>query len=114
MKPWVAVLLVLLALFIGAAGGASLALTQESQLNTIEPEAKDANHAAEHAQREAEDARRAAHQLIRHGIDIFGFGLGHGPFSQLDRIFGERRALRVPRIDVLPQRLVQLYTELKK
>ncbi|OKO84466.1 hypothetical protein AC629_21505 [Bradyrhizobium sp. NAS80.1] len=62
----------------------------------------------------AEDARRAAHQLIRNGIDIFGFGLGQGPFSQLDRIFGQRRALRVPRIDVLPQRLVQLYTELKK
>ena len=60
MKPWVAVLLVLLALFIWAAGGASLALTQESQLNTIEQEAKDANHAAEHAQNEAEDARRAA------------------------------------------------------
>ena len=60
MRPWVVVLLVLLALFIGAAGGASVALTQESQLNTIEQEAKDANHAAEHAQREAEDARRAA------------------------------------------------------
>ena len=62
----------------------------------------------------AEDARRAAHQLRRHGIDIFAFGIGHGPFLQLDRIFGERRALRVSRIDVLPRHLVQLYTELKK
>jgi nitric oxide reductase NorD protein len=62
----------------------------------------------------AEDARRAAHQLRRHGIDIFAFGVGNGPFFQLDRIFGERRALRVSRVDVLPQRVVQLYAELKK
>jgi nitric oxide reductase activation protein len=62
----------------------------------------------------AEDARRAAYQLRRHGIDIFAFGMGNGPFFQLDRIFGERRALRASRVDVLPQRLVQLYAELKK
>jgi nitric oxide reductase NorD protein len=62
----------------------------------------------------AEDARRAAHQLRRHGIDIFAFGMGNGPFFQVDRIFGERRALRVSRVDVLPQRVVQLYAELKK
>jgi len=62
----------------------------------------------------AEDARRAVHQLRRHGIDIFAFGAGDGPFLQLDRIFGERRALRVSRVDVLPQRVVQLYAELKK
>jgi nitric oxide reductase NorD protein len=62
----------------------------------------------------AEDARRAAHQVHRHGIDIFGFGIGNGPFFQLDRIFGERRALRTSRVDVLPQRVVQLYAELKK
>jgi len=62
----------------------------------------------------AEDARRAAHQLHRHGIDIFAFGIGNGPFVQLDRIFGERRALRISRVDVLPQRVVQLYAELKK
>ena len=53
-------------------------------------------------------------QLRRRGIDTFAFGISNGPFSQLDRIFGERRALRVPRIEVLPQRLVQLYRELKK
>ncbi|QPF87284.1 VWA domain-containing protein [Bradyrhizobium genosp. L] len=61
-----------------------------------------------------EDARRAAQQLRRGGIDIFAFGIGGGRFHQLDRIFGERRALRVPRIDVLPQRVMQLYAELKK
>ena len=61
-----------------------------------------------------EDARRAVQQLRRRGIDIFAFGIGGGRFSQLDRIFGDRRALRVPRIDVLPQRVMQLYTELKK
>ena len=62
----------------------------------------------------AEDARRAAHQLRRHGIDIFALGVGGGSFLQLDRIFGERRALRISRIDLLPQRVVQLYAELKK
>ena len=62
----------------------------------------------------AEDARRAVNQLRRHGIDIFAFGIGNGPFFQLDRIFGERRALRISRVDVLPQRVVQLYAELKK
>lgn len=61
-----------------------------------------------------EDARRAVQQLRRGGIDIFAFGVGGGGFHQLDRIFGERRALRVPRIDVLPQRVMQLYAELKK
>lgn len=62
----------------------------------------------------AEDARRAVQQLRRRGIDTFAFGLGDGPFSRLDRIFGERRALRVPRIDLLPRRVLELYAELKK
>lgn len=62
----------------------------------------------------AEDARRAAQQLRRRGIDIFAFGIGDGPFVQLDRIFGEQRALRVPRIEVLPDRVLRLYAELKK
>ncbi|WP_052833135.1 VWA domain-containing protein [Bradyrhizobium sp. LTSP885] len=61
-----------------------------------------------------EDARRAAQQLRRRGIDIFAFGMGGGDFQQLDRIFGERYSLRVRRIEVLPQRVMQLYTELKK
>ncbi len=61
-----------------------------------------------------EDARRAIQQLRRCGIDTFAFGIGEGRFHQLDRIFGERRALRVPRIDVLPRRAMQLYAELKK
>jgi nitric oxide reductase NorD protein len=62
----------------------------------------------------AEDARRAVQQLRRRGIDIFAFGMGGGGFPQLDRIFGERHALRAPRTEVLPQRLMQLYTQLKK
>lgn len=62
----------------------------------------------------AEDSRRAVQHLRRRGIDTFAFGIGGGPFAQLDRIFGERRALRIPRIEVLPQRVVQLYGELKK
>jgi nitric oxide reductase NorD protein len=62
----------------------------------------------------AEDARRAVQQLRRRGIDTFAFGIGNGPFSQLDQIFGERRAPRAPRIEVLPERVLQLYTELKK
>ncbi|NEU96568.1 VWA domain-containing protein [Bradyrhizobium uaiense] len=61
-----------------------------------------------------EDARRAAQQLRRRGTDIFAFGIGEDRFPQLDRIFGERCALRVPRIEVLPQRVMQLYAELKK
>lgn len=61
-----------------------------------------------------EDARRAAQQLRRRGTDLFAFGIGEGRFAQLDRIFGARHALRVPRIDVLPQRVMQLYAELKK
>ena len=61
-----------------------------------------------------EDARRAAQQLRRRGTDIFAFGIGEDRFPQLDRIFGERHALRVPRIEVLPQRVMQLYAELKK
>lgn len=62
----------------------------------------------------AEDARRVLQQLRRRGIDTFAFGMGSGPFHQLDRIFGERRALRTPRIEVLPARVMRLYSELKK
>ena len=62
----------------------------------------------------AEDARRVVQELRRRGIDTFAFGMGGGPFHSMDRIFGERRALRVPRVDVLAARLLQLYSELKK
>jgi nitric oxide reductase NorD protein len=40
--------------------------------------------------------------------------VGVGPFRSLDRIVGEHRVLRVPRIDTLPARVMQLYAELKK
>jgi nitric oxide reductase NorD protein len=62
----------------------------------------------------AEDARRAVLQLRRDGIDSFAFGMGGGSLRLLDRIFGGRRTLRVPRIDVLPAQLMHLYGELKK
>ena len=62
----------------------------------------------------AEDARHAVQQLRRRGVDAFAFGIGNGAFSRMDCIFGERRALRVSRIEVLPRRLVDFYQELKK
>jgi nitric oxide reductase NorD protein len=61
-----------------------------------------------------EDARRAVLSLRKTGVDVFAFGVGAGPFRSLDRIVGERRALRVPRIETLPARLMQLFAELKK
>jgi nitric oxide reductase NorD protein len=61
-----------------------------------------------------EDARRAVLSLRKTGVDVFAFGVGVGPFRSLDRIVGERRALRVPRIDTLPARVMQLFAELKK
>lgn len=62
----------------------------------------------------AEDARRAVLGLRKTGIDVFAFGLGSGSFRALDRMVGERRAPRVPRIETLPARVMHLYTELKK
>jgi nitric oxide reductase NorD protein len=61
-----------------------------------------------------EDARRAVLSVRKTGVDVFAFGVGAGPFRSLDRIVGERRALRVPRIETLPARLMQLFAELKK
>jgi nitric oxide reductase NorD protein len=61
-----------------------------------------------------EDARRAVLSLRKTGVDVFAFGVGAGPFKSLDRIVGDRRALRVPRIETLPARLMQLFAELKK
>jgi hypothetical protein len=52
--------LVLLALLIGAVGGAAVGLTQQSKLNAIEHEAKSAKSAAEDASSEAEAAKSAA------------------------------------------------------
>lgn len=61
-----------------------------------------------------EDARRAVLSLRRAGVDVFAFGIGAGSFRSLDRIVGDRRALRVPRVESLPTRVMQLYAELKK
>lgn len=61
-----------------------------------------------------EDARRAVLSLRRAGVDVFAFGIGAGSFRSLDRVVGDRRALRVPRVESLPARVMQLYAELKK
>lgn len=60
-----------------------------------------------------EDARQAAQTLRRSGIDVLAFGLGKGSFRALDRIVGSKCAFRVPRIETLPERMVQLYARLK-
>jgi nitric oxide reductase NorD protein len=57
----------------------------------------------------AEDARRAVQHLRRRGIDTFAFGIGNGPFSQLDQIFGERRATGASDRGVAPTRAATLY-----
>lgn len=60
-----------------------------------------------------EDARQAVLAMRGIGIDVFAFGLGQGSFQALDRIVGHKRSLRVPRIDALPRRVMQLYAQLK-
>lgn len=60
-----------------------------------------------------EDARQAAQTLRRSGIDVLAFGLGQGSFYSLDRIVGSKCAFRVPRIETLPERMIQLYARLK-
>jgi nitric oxide reductase NorD protein len=61
-----------------------------------------------------EDARRAVLAARKAGIDVFAFALGGNSFRVLDRIVGERRVLRVPRIETLPMRIMQLFAALKK
>jgi nitric oxide reductase activation protein len=61
-----------------------------------------------------EDARRAVLSARKMGIDAFAFAVGEGSFRVLDRIVGESRVLRVPRIETLPARIMQLFVELKK
>jgi nitric oxide reductase NorD protein len=61
-----------------------------------------------------EDARRAVLSARKTGIDVFAFALGDSSFRVLDRIVGERRILRVPRIEALPMRIMQLFAALKK
>jgi Mg-chelatase subunit ChlD len=60
-----------------------------------------------------EDARHAAQTLRRSGADVLAFGLGQGSFQALDRIVGAKFAFRVPRIETLPERMIQLYARLK-
>jgi nitric oxide reductase NorD protein len=61
-----------------------------------------------------EDARRAVLSARKMGIDVFAFALGDGSFRPLDSIVGERRVLRIPRIETLPLRIKQLFAELTK
>lgn len=60
-----------------------------------------------------EDARHAVQGLRRSGTDVLAFGLGQGSFRALDRIVGDKCAFRVPRIETLPERMIQLYARLK-
>jgi Mg-chelatase subunit ChlD len=60
-----------------------------------------------------EDARNAAQVLRRSGTDVLAFGLGQGSFRALDRIVGSKCAFRVPRIETLPERMIQFYARLK-
>lgn len=61
----------------------------------------------------AEDARQATQTLRRSGTNVLAFGLGQGSFHALDRIVGRKCAFRVPRIENLPERMIQLYARLK-
>jgi nitric oxide reductase NorD protein len=61
-----------------------------------------------------EDARRAVLSARKMGVEVFAFALGDSSFRPLDYIVGERRVLRVPRIETLPLRIKQLFTELTK
>jgi len=60
-----------------------------------------------------EDARQATQALRRSGTDVLAFGLGQGSFRALDRIVGGKCSFRVPRIETLPERMIQLYARLK-
>jgi hypothetical protein len=61
-----------------------------------------------------EDARNAVFAVRRSGIDVLAFGLGAGSFQSLERIAGKKRVLIVPKLDLLPLRMLHLYGELKK
>lgn len=60
-----------------------------------------------------EDARNAAQVLRRSGTDVLAFGLGQGSFRALDRIVGGKCAFLVPRIETLPERMIQFYARLR-
>lgn len=60
-----------------------------------------------------EDARQATQTLRHTGTDVLAFGLGQGSFRALDRIVGGKCTFRVPHIETLPERMIQLYARLK-
>lgn len=60
-----------------------------------------------------EDARQATQTLRHSGTDVLAFGLGQGSFRALDRIVGGKCTFRVPRIETLPERMIQLYARLR-
>ncbi len=60
-----------------------------------------------------EDARKAVHHLSRLGIDTVAIGLDSNADTYLNRIFGQRRAIRIDSIDRLPELLPRLYLILR-
>ncbi len=59
-----------------------------------------------------EDARKAVISLANAGVDCFCVGLDAGGDSYLARIFGRRNAVRIDRLERLPERLPLLYFRL--
>jgi nitric oxide reductase activation protein len=60
-----------------------------------------------------EDARKAVHHLSRLGIDTVAIGLDTNADTYLNRIFGQRRAIRIDSIERLPELLPRLYLILR-
>ncbi|TCU71495.1 von Willebrand factor type A domain-containing protein [Bradyrhizobium sp. R2.2-H] len=61
-----------------------------------------------------EDARRAAVDLHRRGIDAYGVVLGTAGIASAPRIFGRGNTMLVPRVENLPARLSELYFRLAR
>ncbi|MET0674912.1 MAG: VWA domain-containing protein, partial [Bradyrhizobium sp.] len=61
-----------------------------------------------------EDARRAAINLHRHGIDAYGVVLGNAGAASAARIFGRGNTMLVHRVEDLPARLSELYFRLAR
>jgi nitric oxide reductase activation protein len=60
-----------------------------------------------------EDARAAAHELRREGVDVFCVALDSDAESYAERIFGRRGSLHINSIDSLPEKLPALYLRLR-